>query len=101
MAVARNVVSGDGHAHRPWFMVYDPLMLIGSEVHGSTLGIVGTGVIGRQVAKRASDFDMPMLDHNRNRDLQAEEESGLVCATLPAPRASQNRGTRAVARARE
>lgn len=83
MAVARNVVSGDRHAHSPEFTVYDPLILNGSEVHGSTLGIVGMGAIGRQVAKRAGGFDMPVLYHNRNRDLQAEEELGVVYATLP------------------
>jgi glyoxylate reductase len=83
MAVARRVVSGDRYAHSPEFSVYDPLILNGSEVHGSTLGIIGMGAIGRQVAKRAGGFDMPVLYHNRNRDLQAEEELGVVYATLP------------------
>ena len=83
MAVARNVVTGDHLARSPEFTVYDPLMLNGFEVHGSTLGIVGMGAIGKQVAKRARGFDMPVLYHNRKRDLQGEEESGAVYATLP------------------
>ena len=58
-------------------------MLYGSEVHGSTLGIVGMGAIGRQVAKRARGFDMPVLYHNRNRDRQAESEVDAVYASLP------------------
>ncbi len=83
MAVARNVVSGDRHAHSPEFTFFDPFILNGAEVHGSTLGIIGMGAIGRQVAKRANGFDMPVLYHNRNRDRQAEEELGVSYATLP------------------
>jgi glyoxylate reductase len=41
------------------------------------------GAIGKQVAKRARGFDMPVLYHNRKRDLQAEAELGAVYASLP------------------
>jgi glyoxylate reductase len=82
MAVARNVITGDRYARSPEFTTYDPLMLYGSEVHGSTLGIIGMGAIGRQVAKRARGFDMPVFYHNRNRDRQAESEVNAVYASL-------------------
>jgi glyoxylate reductase len=55
----------------------------GFDIHGSTLGIVGLGNIGKEVAKRASGFDMKVIYHNRNRDLQAEAELDVTYATLP------------------
>ncbi len=74
LATARNVVIGDQYARSPEFTHYDPSLLIGKEVHGSTLGIVGLGRIGKQVAKRACAFDMRVLYHNRRRDPAAEAE---------------------------
>lgn len=82
LAVARNVVIGDRFARSPEFTHYDPSILIGQEVTGSTLGIVGMGRIGRQVAKRARAFDMRVLYHNRNRDEAAERDLGVTHATL-------------------
>jgi lactate dehydrogenase-like 2-hydroxyacid dehydrogenase len=52
------------------------------DIHGSTLGIVGLGRIGRQVARRARGFDMRILYHNRRRDLDAEQELGVEYASL-------------------
>lgn len=74
LATARNVVVGDQFARSPDFTVYDPSVLIGNEVNGSTIGIVGMGRIGQQVARRARAFDMRVLYHNRNRNLAAESE---------------------------
>ncbi len=74
LATARNMVVGDHYARSPEFTVYEPSLLIGKEVHGSTLGIVGLGRIGKQVARRAKAFDMNVLYHNRRRDPVAEAE---------------------------
>ena len=74
LATARNIVIGDQYARGPEFTVYDPSLMIGKEVHGSTLGIVGLGRIGKQVARRACAFDMRVLYHNRRRDPAAEAE---------------------------
>lgn len=83
LAAARNLVIGDHYAHSPAFTHYDPKLMIGSEVHDATLGIIGMGNIGRQVARRARGFDMTVLYHNRNRNPQAEAELGVSYATLP------------------
>ena len=72
LAAARNVVVGDKFARGSQFTHYDPALLIGQEVTGSVLGIIGLGRIGKQVAKRAAAFDMPILYHNRRRDEEAE-----------------------------
>ena len=77
LATARNVVIGDHYARSPEFTHYDPAHMIGYEVSGSTLGIVGLGRIGRQVARRALAFDMTVLYHNRRRDEAAERELGV------------------------
>jgi glyoxylate reductase len=97
LASARNVVAGDRFARGPEFTHYDPSILLGTEVHGSTLGIFGMGSVGSQVARRARGFDMRVLYHNRRRRPEKEEELGVeyttkeqllssahfVCLTLP------------------
>lgn len=80
LAVARNVRIGDIYARGPEFTHHDPSILIGREVTGSTLGIVGMGRIGTQVARRARGFDMRILYHNRNRREKAERELGVEYA---------------------
>ena len=84
MATARNLIVGNHYARGPEFTRYDPNMWLGYEVHGTTLGIIGMGNIGRQVAHRAQGFDMNVLYHNRNRDLDAESAIGVEYATLSA-----------------
>ena len=82
LAAARNVVVGDRFARGPGFGHYDPAILIGQEVTGSTLGIIGMGRIGKQVARRARGFDMQVLYHNRRRDQAAEVELGVAYAAF-------------------
>ncbi len=76
LATGRRLVEGDRYARCAEFTRYDPGYLLGREIHGSTLGIIGMGRIGRQVAKRARAFDMAVLYHNRRRDEQAEQQLG-------------------------
>lgn len=75
LAAGRRIVEGDKYARSPAFTHYDPTYLLGREVHSSTLGILGLGRIGEQVAKRARAFDMTVFYHNRNR--RPEVEAGL------------------------
>ena len=70
MAAARRIVVGDKFARSSDFTQYDPSILHGTEIHGSTIGIIGMGSIGKQVAKRAHGFDMRIVYHNRKRDLE-------------------------------
>jgi glyoxylate reductase len=65
LAAARRVVEGDRFARSAAFTHYDPCCMLGTEVHGQTIGIVGMGRIGAQVAKRALGFDMRVLYYNR------------------------------------
>lgn len=83
MAGARNLIIGDHFARGPEFLKYDPNILHGYDVFGSTLGIIGMGNIGKEVARRAKGFDMKVLYHNRRRNPQAEAELGATYAPLP------------------
>ncbi|HKU49083.1 MAG TPA: D-glycerate dehydrogenase, partial [Nitrososphaera sp.] len=75
LACARNVVRGDRTVRQGrWNVGWTPDLLLGSEVHGSTLGIIGLGRIGFAVAKRAKGFGMNVIYHNRNRDRVKEQE---------------------------
>ena len=76
LASARRIVEGDRHAHSPGFLHYDPGYMLGREVHGKTLGIIGLGQIGHQVARRALGFDMTVLYHNRRRREDVERVLG-------------------------
>jgi glyoxylate reductase len=82
MATARRVVEGDKFTRAGRFHGWGPLMLVGTDVHGKTLGIVGFGRIGRAVARRAAGFGMRVLyfdrfpaDEATERDLNASSVS--------------------------
>jgi glyoxylate reductase len=72
LAAGRRLVEGDRYARGPNFLRYDPSYMLGREVHGATLGIIGMGRIGEQVARRGRAFDMTVLYCNRRRKPDAE-----------------------------
>lgn len=82
LAGARNIVKGDQFARGPDFISYDPSFMLGVEVHGATLGIIGLGNIGYQVAKRALAFDMKVIYHNRTRNERAEDDLAVEYTAL-------------------
>ena len=82
LATARRVVEGDRYARSPQFTTYDPGYMLGREVHSATLGIVGMGRIGSQVAKRARGFDMRVLYCNRRRRPELEASLGVAHTSL-------------------
>ncbi|MGC3972507.1 MAG: D-glycerate dehydrogenase [Pirellulales bacterium] len=82
LASARRIVEGDHYARCAEFTVYDPGYMLGREVHSSTLGIIGMGRIGAQVAKRARGFDMRVLYHNRRRREDVEASLGAEYSSL-------------------
>lgn len=82
LAAARHIVRGDHFARGPEFTHYNPNIWHGQEVYGATLGIVGMGGVGRQVARRANGFDMNILYHNRNEIPDIAAELGATYASL-------------------
>lgn len=84
LASARLVVRGDRYARSAQFTHYEPSRMLGREVHGMTLGIIGMGAIGAEVARRARAFEMMVLYHNRRRRAEAESETGAEYRSLDA-----------------
>lgn len=67
MASARRITEGDRYVRAGRWRTWGPLLLLGSDVHGSTIGIVGFGRIGQAVARRATGFGMRILYHDLAR----------------------------------
>lgn len=83
LACARGVVNGDRYVREnKWKTGWSPDLMLGYNVYGATLGIVGLGRIGSAVAKRAKGFDMKILYHNRKRSWQLEADLGANYADL-------------------
>ncbi|MGC8604677.1 MAG: NAD(P)-dependent oxidoreductase, partial [Desulfomonilaceae bacterium] len=70
---ARRIVEGDTRTRSSKWGPWAPFGFLGSEVTGKILGIIGLGQIGKQVARRAQGFRMPILYHNRKRIAEDEE----------------------------
>lgn len=74
MASARRVVEAERWARAGnWTLAFHPKHWLGADIDGATLGIVGLGNIGLEMAKRARGFDMKVLYHSRT---QKEAEAG-------------------------
>jgi glyoxylate reductase len=73
MAAARRVAEGDRYVRAGKWKTWGPMLLMGPDVHGSTIGIVGLGRIGQAVAKRAQGFGMTVLYHDLARAHPAVE----------------------------
>src|SRR6266480_4118761 len=61
MATARRVVEADRYVREGKFTQWEYMVLLGGDVHGKTLGIIGFGRIGRAIARRALGFNMRVL----------------------------------------
>ena len=64
MAAARRLPEGSRYVRDGRWKTWGPLLLLGPDVHGATIGIVGFGRIGQAVARRAQGFGMRILYHD-------------------------------------
>jgi glyoxylate reductase len=78
LATARRVAEADAFTRAGKFTEWGLMLLLGGDVHGKTLGILGLGRIGRAVTRRAQGFAMHVLYHDAVRDLEAERDLGVV-----------------------
>ncbi|HYZ29267.1 MAG TPA: D-glycerate dehydrogenase, partial [Thermoleophilaceae bacterium] len=93
LACARRVVAGDHVVRAGRWLTWEPTLLLGQDVHGKTLGIVGKGRIGSAVARRAVGFDMEVVHHERSSGVPLDElleRSDFV--SLHAPLTDETRG---------
>lgn len=78
MAAARRVVEGDRFTRAGEWQTWEPDLLLGPNVTGATLGIVGFGRIGQAVARRAKGFEMRILYASRHRcEPELEQSLGV------------------------
>jgi len=76
MAVARRIPEGIRYIHAGKWKTWGPMLLLGVDIKGATLGLIGFGRIGKAVARRATGFDMRVLYYDPNekkasRDIKA------------------------------
>ena len=90
MAAARRLPEGDRYVRDGNWKTWGPLLLLGPDVHGATIGIVGFGRIGQAVARRAQGFGMEILYHDV-QELPARGD-GAARGDVPAARGAARRG---------
>jgi glyoxylate reductase len=93
LGASRRLVEGDAYVRRGEWRTWEPGLLLGRDLHGATVGIVGLGRIGRAVARRLEGFGCELLSTTRSGGVALEElleRSDLV--TLHCPLTPDTRG---------
>lgn len=78
MAAARRIVEGVDYVRAGRWKTWGPMLLMGSDIHGATLGILGLGRIGQAMARRAGGFDMRVLYYDIRPMPEAEAAVGAT-----------------------
>jgi len=76
MSLARRIVEGDRFTRAGKFKGWSPMLLLGGDISGRTLGIVGPGRIGTAVALRSRGFRMRVLYHDKVQNEALEQAVG-------------------------
>ena len=76
-AAVRRVVEGDRRTRAGEWKTWGPEILLGQDLAGSTLGIVGMGGIGVEVTQRARALDMRIVYYSRTRKIALERKYGM------------------------
>lgn len=83
MSVARRVVEADKFTRAGKYEGWAPMLFLGQDVYGKTLGIIGMGRIGQAVARRAKGFNMKVLYYDIRRiPEELEKELNATFASL-------------------
>jgi len=82
LATARRVIEGDALVRSGQWTGWSPTQLLGTEVSGKTLGIIGMGRIGQAVAQRAVGFRMTVRYHARHKMADSPLSSGWESRSL-------------------
>jgi len=82
-AVARRIVEADKFTRAGKYQGWAPLLFLGSDIVGKTLGIVGLGRIGEEIAKRMSQgFGLRIIYYDVFRHRKSEKELGIQYVSL-------------------
>lgn len=82
LAAARRVVEGERYTRAGQWKTWGLTVLLGHDVFGATLGLIGLGRIGTAVAKRARGFEMRVLYSDLQRRPEIEAQLGITYADL-------------------
>jgi glyoxylate reductase len=83
MAVARRIVEADAFTRQGKYTGWEIDLMLGTDVHDATLGIIGIGRIGRGMAHRAKGFNMRVLYHDPNPLMpDVEQQLGVTRADM-------------------
>ena len=77
MAAARRLTEGERYVRDGKWKTWGPLLLRGQDIHHATLGLVGLGRIGSEMARRAQGFSMQVLYHDVVRREDLEQSMGI------------------------
>jgi glyoxylate reductase len=81
MVLAKKMLEGDRYMRAGKYKAWDPMLLLGNDVRGKTLGIIGVGHIGSALVKIAHDgFGMNILYHDviRNKQIEKDQKAKRV-----------------------
>jgi len=84
LAAGRRIVEGQKLIEAGGWGPWHPMQLVGVDIHGATLGVVGAGRIGAAVLRRGRGFAMELRYHNRHPNPALEAETGAVYRELDA-----------------
>jgi glyoxylate reductase len=86
MCCARRIQESDRYVREGRFTGWEPMLMLGSDVFGKTLGIIGMGRIGQAVARRAEGFNMkvlwfdPMADPSKVPSQYQRKDLACLCS---------------------
>src|ERR687892_199559 len=73
LGISRHLVEGDAYVRRGEWRTWDPGLLLGHDLHGATVGVVGFGRIGQAVARRVEGFGCEVLHTRRSGGIGLDE----------------------------
>lgn len=73
LGIGRRLTEGEAFVRRGEWRTWEPELLLGRDLHGATVGIVGFGRIGRAVARRLQGFECELLNTSRDGGVAFEE----------------------------
>lgn len=77
MAAARRIVEGEKFVKEGKWKTWEPMLLLGQDIHDATLGIIGLGKIGTAMAKRAKGFGMKVIYYDPKQRAELDNELGV------------------------
>jgi glyoxylate reductase len=83
LSLAARIVEADQFVRDGKYTGWDPMNFIGTDILGKTLGLIGAGRIGGQVAHYAKAFGLKIIYTDLKRNEQIEKESGAVYLSTP------------------